>query len=312
MEADPQSQLTAIGQHPPDHPDPTACADGRNGLRPRFMTLTVALALAAGLALRLWMLGKLFQVNGDSLIYGGIAKNLLLHGRYALEGTGGELYPTLIRLPGYSLFLALCFRLFGMENYFAAPCVQIGLELAGCLFLADFARRIAAPARRNAAAVSTLWIAALCPFTASYAAAPLTETATLFTMALALWAAARFQQRPQWSSALCFTFAITFAALLRPDGALVGVALAPAIALGIIGKSAVIQKNCHPERSAAELKDLRLFLLSPHFKAPVNHPPASPPAQSSPAEIPAAKSRRGTSPARMPRPASSSCPRAAS
>ena len=70
--------------------------------------------------LRLWMLKQFFQVNGDSLIYGGLAKNLLLHGRYALTGGGGEIYSTLIRLPGYPLFLALCFRLFGMENYCSA------------------------------------------------------------------------------------------------------------------------------------------------------------------------------------------------
>ena len=34
-------------------------------------------------------------------------------------------------------------------------------------------------------------------------------------------------------NALWFTFAVTFAALLRPDGALVGVALAPALVMGL-------------------------------------------------------------------------------
>jgi hypothetical protein len=52
-------------------------------------------------------------------------------------------------------------------------------------------------------------------------------------VALALWAAARFQDLPEWKNALWFTFAATCAALLRPDGALVGVALAPAMALGL-------------------------------------------------------------------------------
>ena len=88
-------------------------------------------ALAAGLVLRVWMLKLLFEVNGDSLIYGGMAKNLLLHGRFALTLPSGEMYPTLIRLPGYPLFLAACFRLFGMENYFAAACVQIASGIAG-------------------------------------------------------------------------------------------------------------------------------------------------------------------------------------
>jgi hypothetical protein len=202
---------------------------------------SVALALAAGLGLRLWMLKQFFQVNGDTLIYGGVAKNLLLHGRYALNGAGNELYPTLIRLPGYPLFLALCFRVFGMENYISAAWVQIALELAGCLLLADFAGRVAPPAFRRGAAHCTLWLAMLCPFTAIYAIAPLSESLTLFVLALALWSAERFRARPGWPPALLFTFAVTYAALLRPDGALVAVALAPALVMGLKRKKGEVQ-----------------------------------------------------------------------
>jgi len=195
--------------------------------------LPAALPLAVGLLLRLWMLKSLFQVNGDTLIYGDLAKNLLLHGRFALTLPSGEMYPTLIRLPGYPFFLAACFRIFGMENYFAAGCVQIVLELLGCLLLADFMRRILpAPASRSAA-MATLWLAAVCPFTASYAVAPLSETPTLFVLALAMWAMARFRDRPGWANALWFTFAVAWAALLRPDGALAAVAFAPALVLGL-------------------------------------------------------------------------------
>ena len=204
---------------------------------PALSRLSVCLALAAGLSLRLWMLKQHFLVNGDALIYGGLAKNLLLHGRYALDGSGGEIYSTLIRLPGYPVFLALCFRLFGMENYASACWVQIALELAGCLLVADFVRRIAPPSwgplSSQAAAHCTLWLAALCPFTAIYVAEPLTESLTLFTLALALWTAARFRAQPGWAAALLFTFSVTYAALLRPDGALVGVALAPALLIGL-------------------------------------------------------------------------------
>jgi hypothetical protein len=199
-------------------------------LRP---ALSVALALVAGLALRLWMLRNLFDVNGDMLIYGDLAKNLLLHGRYALTLPGSEIYPTLIRLPGYPLFLALCFKVFGMENYFAAACVQIALDLLGCLLLAEFVRRIV-PRRPQAAALLTLWLAALCPFTASFTIAPLAETPTLFTLALAMWAMARFRVDPGWVNALWFTFAVTAATLLRPDGALAAVAFAPVLFWGFI------------------------------------------------------------------------------
>lgn len=186
--------------------------------------LSAACAIAAGAALRLWMLRKFFEVNGDSQLYGSMAKNILLHGQYAFGS--GVLHSTLIRLPGYPLFLAVCFRLFGMENYFAPCCVQVLAELAGCALLALFAWRIAPGSRRMAAAQATFWLACLCPFTAVYDAEPLTEALTLFCIALALWAVARFQDQRDWTSALAFTFAAAYAALLRPDGALLGVALA--------------------------------------------------------------------------------------
>jgi hypothetical protein len=234
MEATPRSQS------PRAPSSPRVFKRRREGARPAISggsppraVLLYALPLAAGLALRLWMLKTLFEVNGDSLIYGGLAKNLLLHGRYALEGADGGLYPTLIRLPGYPLFLALCFRLFGMENYFAAAEVQIALDLAGCLLLAAFVRRIVPEPWKTGAALATLGLAALCPFTASYASSPLTETPTLFVLALALWSMARFHDHPGWKNALYFTFAVCYAALLRPDGALAAVAFAPALVFGL-------------------------------------------------------------------------------
>jgi hypothetical protein len=177
------------------------------------------------------MLKHFFEVTGDALIYGGIAKNLLLHGRFALTVGTGETYPTLIRLPGYPLFLAMCFKLFGLENYASAAWLQIVLDLLSCLLLADLVRRIAPENLRTGAAHCTLWLAVLCPFTAVYAANPLTEGPTIFAIALAMWCVAVFQHRPTWPAALGFTFAVTFAALLRPDGALVALVFAPAMAL---------------------------------------------------------------------------------
>ena len=192
------------------------------------------MALLAGGVLRAWMLRKFFEVSGDSKLYGGIAKNLLLHGQYAITDGNGVLHPTLIRLPGFPLFLAACFRIFGIDHYGPAAWIQILLDLAGCALLAGFVHRISPPAIRLRAAHATLWLAVLCPFTAVYAVEPLTEALTLFCVALALWSAAWFQDRPGWGSALAFTFAVAYAALLRPDGALVGAAVAPAIVVAIL------------------------------------------------------------------------------
>lgn len=186
--------------------------------------------------MRIWMFKALPQVTFDTLLYGNIAKNLL-HGRFAITDGSGVAHATLIRLPGYPIFLAACFSLFGTHNYTAVSFLQIAMELAGCLLLADFVRRISSPN----AALWTLFLAALCPFTASYAVAPLTETPTLFAIALALWSLAAFRDNPTWPHALAFTFAVTFAAFLRPDGALVALALAPAL----------IPSFLHPPKASA-------------------------------------------------------------
>ena len=114
-----------------------------------------------------------------------------------------------------------------------------------------------------AAAQATLWLAALCPFTAVYDAQPLTESLSLFCISLALWSAARFQDRRDWSSAIAFTFAVTYSALLRPDGALVGVALAPALFLehaGDIGASSTEGFPSHRKRLRVALVCLLLAL----------------------------------------------------
>ncbi len=62
----------------------------------------------------------------------------MLSGRYALTVGTGETYPTLIRLPGYPIFLAACFKLFGIENYASAAWVQIVLDLIACLLSGGF------------------------------------------------------------------------------------------------------------------------------------------------------------------------------
>jgi len=180
------------------------------------------------------------QLNGDALVYGGLAKNLVQHGQFAITDGSGVVHSTLIRLPGYPLFLAACFRLFGVENYTAVAYFQILLELLACLLLADFVRRIATPR----AGLNTLWLIAMCPFTAVYASAAYSESVTFDCICLALWSLERYlsarnslarlsnkarSYRITWPPLLLFTFAISAAAMLRPDGALVAFALWPAL-----------------------------------------------------------------------------------
>lgn len=186
----------------------------------------VTLALVCGAALRLWFIHAYPEVQGDTLIYGDIAKNWMLHGVYGLSGSGG-MHSTLIRLPGYPLFLILGFRLFGMEHYNAVMLLQTALDLTTCLLIAGFARRIWS----TRAGWWALWLAALCPFTANYVAAPLAETPELFCIALAFYALARFLVCPGWTWSLVLALSWSYATLLRPDGALLAVALCPAMVM---------------------------------------------------------------------------------
>ncbi len=150
-------------------------------------SVRVGSPLALGLLLRLWFVHARPTIAGDPLIYGTIAQNLLDHGVYGLHPGA----PTLIRLPGYPLFLAACFALFGAGQYRAVLFIQIAAGLLGCFLLSRLAARLAPESLKKRAAVATLWLAALCPFTASYTAIPLTETLELFATSVAFWSFAR-------------------------------------------------------------------------------------------------------------------------
>jgi hypothetical protein len=181
--------------------------------------------LAAGVALRLWTIHAHPQIQGDSLIYGDIAANWLTHGIYGHtvgHATGpSTIEPTLVRLPGYPAFLALCFALFGIANYHAVLYLQAIIDLATCLLIAGLAAKVCGPPAGRVA----LLLAALCPFTANYAAAPLTETLSIFCVALGFLALAEILEGPRllWTGLLIISW--SYAALLRPDGALLAVVL---------------------------------------------------------------------------------------
>jgi hypothetical protein len=184
--------------------------------------MSVTLALVFGLLLRVVLVHRFAIVSGDGLVYGNLAANWLTHGVYGL-GDGASLHPTLIRLPGYPAFLAVVFRIFGVGNYSAVLWTQIFADLITCwlLFLVVRARL------STRAAHIALWLAALCPFTATYVAAPLTETLSIFCVALALLAASKCldQNFARWPWLLVLTFALSYAILLRPDGGLLAAAV---------------------------------------------------------------------------------------
>src|SRR2546427_6440641 len=143
----------------------------------------LAPALLAGLALRLFFVLHFPFYSGDTAYYEELARNWLYHGVYGFY-SHGQLVPSDARGPGYPAFLAAIYFLAGTGRQ-AVMLAQAFLDLATCVLAAGIANRLAsgAPdATRTRVAAAALWLTALCPFTANYAAVPLTEAlATSFT-----------------------------------------------------------------------------------------------------------------------------------
>ena len=188
-------------------------------------------ALLAGALLRLWFFHVRPVVAGDALLYGDLAHSMVAHHVYgfsdAVSGAaGGGIQPTLIRLPGYPAFLAACFAVFGGGMDTAAIWVQMVVDLCGCALLGVLAERLAG--RR--AGLWAVWLAALCPFTANYTVVVLAESLSVFCVVVALlglerWEAQWEAGRVAWKWAGVVGCALSAAVLLRPDGALLAVAI---------------------------------------------------------------------------------------
>src|ERR1700739_2961100 len=105
-------------------------------------------ALVAGALLRLLFFHVRPTVAGDALMYGDLAHNMVAHHVYGFSAVvsgiaGAGIQPTLIRLPGYPLFLAACFAVFGGVKFGAVVAVQMVVDLAGCALLGVLAERLA-------------------------------------------------------------------------------------------------------------------------------------------------------------------------
>lgn len=183
-------------------------------------------ALVAGAILRLVFFHFRPEVTGDALMYGSLAHSMLVHHVYGF--TQQVIQSTLIRLPGYPLFLAACFAAFGTANYLAVLLIQMAIDLASCSLLGLLALRLAG--RR--AGLITLWLGALCPFTANYSVVVIAETLSIFCVILAFIALERWDA--EWRTgrrglgwAVATGCALSYAILLRPDQGLVAAAIVP-------------------------------------------------------------------------------------
>lgn len=188
---------------------------------------------AAALALRFLFLWKFRFVQGDSLIYGDIAKNWMLHGSYAMT-EDGVVAPTLIRLPGYPAFLVAVWSVFGVEHYTAVMVAQMVADVVTCFLVSELARETSG----ERAAKIAFALCALCVFFANYDATPLTEPLAIFFAALALLGAVKGLKRlkeKSWAGWWMVCGLATGAGiLLRPDGGILLAAIGVYLLLWMI------------------------------------------------------------------------------
>jgi hypothetical protein len=157
-------------------------------------------ALAAGAALRFFLVLHYPAGSGDTGLYEQIAVNWLKQHVYGMN-IDGLITPVDTRMPGYPAFLALIYWLSGKtgaEARLQVMSAQVLVDVLTCLVTAGMAAVLFALAFETNGENSTprhrprqvfsmaLWLAALCPFTANYVAVLLTETWATFFTALTL------------------------------------------------------------------------------------------------------------------------------
>jgi len=178
---------------------------------------------------------------GDGVIYAQIARNVLEQHVYSHD-TQAPYGPSLIRLPGYPLFLAGVYAVFGHGNNTAVRVTQAVIDTATCALIALIAFQWAIDdERRRRAAIVALALAAVCPFTAIYVATILTEVCTNFLAAalvlaatLAFKATSRKRALAWWIiSGLCAGIAVLF----RPDSGLFAAAVGATLVLSSLSRA---------------------------------------------------------------------------
>ena len=171
----------------------------------------------------------------DGRIYSQIARNVLEHRIYSHD-TQPPYTPSIIRLPGFPLFLAGVYKVFGVGNDKAVRLIQAVLDTATCILIALVALQWAIKKeRKHRAALLALALAAICPFTSIYVATILTEVSTnLLAVAMVLTATLAFKSQSRRKELIWW--AVTgliagLAVLFRPDSGLFAAAIGATLIL---------------------------------------------------------------------------------
>lgn len=180
----------------------------------------------------------------DGRIYDQIARNVLDRHVYSHDSEP-PFAPSLIRMPGYPLFLAGVHALTG-HDMTPVRIVQALMDTATCAMIA-FVAFLWEPeeGRKRRSSIAALLLAAVCPFTTIYVATILTEIPTMFfavgmtlTATLALKATNQKKTLLLW---IATGLLAGLSVLFRPDSGLFALALGLTLVTASLGRSREVE-----------------------------------------------------------------------
>jgi 4-amino-4-deoxy-L-arabinose transferase-like glycosyltransferase len=217
--------------------------------------LLVALGFRIFIALRLAN-----DEPDDGRVYSQIARNVLEQHVYSHDKQP-PYNPSLIRLPGYPLFLVAIYSVFGHGNNTAVRVIQAVIDTTTCGLIAWVVLEWAVDEeRRHRAALIALGLAAVCPFTAIYVATILTEVATNFlavTMVLtATFAFKAISRKKAFMWWVATGLIAGLAVLFRPDSGLFAAAIGATLML-----SALVRRSLRTATLSAALFSIAFCIV---------------------------------------------------
>ncbi|HET7287516.1 MAG TPA: glycosyltransferase family 39 protein [Pyrinomonadaceae bacterium] len=229
-------------------------------VHPRKSAAYAAILLVA-LGFRLFVALRLANDEpDDGRVYSQIARNVLEQHVYSHD-TQPPYNSSIIRLPGYPLFLVAIYSVFGHGNNTAVRVIQAVIDTTTCALIAFVVFEWAVDEeRRHRAALIALGLAAVCPFTAIYVATILTEVPTNF-LAVAMVLAATFAFKATVRRRALMWWIVTgliagLAVLFRPDSGLFAAAIGATLML-----SALIRRSLKPAFVSALLFSIAFCIM---------------------------------------------------
>jgi 4-amino-4-deoxy-L-arabinose transferase-like glycosyltransferase len=140
--------------------------------------------LIVAFAIRLYCVAVFPHVGGDSPVYEKLASNMISARTLSLSDAA-PFVPCDIRTPGYPLFIAFSFKLFGYHDT-PIRLLQVLLDVITCILIGIIAFGVAPEEHRVRISSIAFAAGAVCPFLAEYTASILSESLTIFLTTLAV------------------------------------------------------------------------------------------------------------------------------